>query len=132
MWQGEIGFSKGTLTVVFAAYIVGLTLSLLTSGVVSDRLGRRSVMIPALGSAVIACVAFATASSVAALLVARLCTGIAVGTIVSAGMAAVSDVAGPERRRLGALFYALALTLLAVAGGAVVIAANRRTADRSR
>ncbi|MFI2206044.1 MFS transporter [Streptomyces sp. NPDC020192] len=109
LWQREIGFSKGTLTVVFAFYIVGLLGSLLVSGVVSDRLGRRTVLLPALALALAACLVFATASTVAALIVARLFTGIAVGAVVSAGMAAVTDVAGPRRKRLAALLASCAM-----------------------
>ncbi|MEU9602742.1 MFS transporter [Streptomyces sp. NPDC048109] len=109
MWQRDIGFSKGTLTVVFAFYIVGLIGSLLVSGVVSDRVGRKPVLLPALALALAACVVFATATSVAALIVARLFTGIAVGAVVSAGMAAVTDVAGPERKRIAALLASCAM-----------------------
>ncbi|MYU30023.1 MFS transporter [Streptomyces sp. SID7810] len=109
LWQREMGFSKGTLTVVFACYIAGLLGSLLVSGVVSDRIGRKPVLLPALGLALVACLVFATAGGVAALVVARLCTGIAVGAVVSAGMAAVTDVAGPARRRLAALLASCAM-----------------------
>ncbi|MEU7696613.1 MFS transporter [Microbispora hainanensis] len=109
LWQREIGFSKGTLTVVFALYIVGLLVSLLVSGVASDRLGRKAVLLPALALALIACLVFATATSVAALAVARVCTGIAVGAVVSAGMAAVTDVAGAHRKRLAALLASCAM-----------------------
>ncbi|MFJ8466633.1 MFS transporter [Streptomyces swartbergensis] len=109
LWQRDIGFSKGTLTVVFAFYIVGLLGSLLVSGVVSDRLGRKPVLLPALALALAACAIFATATTVTALLVARLFTGIAVGAVVSAGMAAVTDVAGPKRRRLAALLASCAM-----------------------
>ncbi|GAA2015282.1 MFS transporter [Catenulispora yoronensis] len=109
LWQHTMGFSKGTLTVVFAFYIVGLLFSLLVCGVASDRLGRKAVLVPALALAGAACVVFATATSVVALIVARLFTGIAVGAVVSAGMAAVSDVAGPERRRHGALLASCAM-----------------------
>ncbi|MFC8719696.1 MFS transporter [Kitasatospora sp. NPDC057198] len=109
LWQRDIGFSKGTLTVVFACYIVGLIGSLLVSGVLSDRIGRRPVLLPALGLALVACLVFGTAGSVAALIVARLFTGVAVGAVVSAGMAAVTDVAGPERRRTAALLASCAM-----------------------
>ncbi|MFF0386780.1 MFS transporter [Streptomyces sp. NPDC004286] len=109
LWQRDIGFSKGTLTVVFAFYIIGLIGSLLVSGVVSDRLGRKPVLLPALALALAACLIFATATSVAALIVARLFTGIAVGAVVSAGMAAVTDVAGPERKRIAALLASCAM-----------------------
>ncbi|MFG2223310.1 MFS transporter [Streptomyces sp. NPDC048644] len=111
LWQRDIGFSKGMLTVIFACYIVGLLGSLLVSGVVSDRLGRKRVLLPALGLALVACGIFATASSVAALVVARLLTGIAVGAAVSAGMAAVTDVAGQRRKRLAALLASCAMVL---------------------
>ncbi|EFL23641.1 MFS superfamily transporter [Streptomyces himastatinicus ATCC 53653] len=109
LWQRDIGFSQGTLTVVFAFYIVGLLGSLLVSGVLSDRLGRKPVLLPALALAVTACLIFATAHTVAALIVARLFTGIAVGAIVSAGMAAVTDVAGQDRKRLAALLASCAM-----------------------
>ncbi|GAA4622507.1 hypothetical protein GCM10023196_015000 [Actinoallomurus vinaceus] len=109
LWQRDIGFSKGTLTVIFAFYIVGLLGSLLVSGVLSDRVGRRPVLLPALALAMAACLIFATASTVAALVVARLFTGIAVGAVVSAGMAAVTDVAGPHRKRLAALLASCAM-----------------------
>jgi MFS family permease len=61
------------------------------------------VLLPALGLALAACAIFATASTVASLIAARLFTGIAVGAVVSAGMAAVTDVAGPHREQLAAL-----------------------------
>ncbi|MFD5000951.1 MFS transporter [Streptomyces buecherae] len=109
LWQDELGFSGGTLTVVFASYIVGLLASLLCCGVLSDRFGRRPVLLPALGLALAACLMFATAHHVAVLIVARLFTGLAVGAAVSAGMAAVTDVAGPDRRRLGALLASSAM-----------------------
>ncbi|MCO6003900.1 MFS transporter [Actinoallomurus purpureus] len=109
LWQHDIGFSKGTLTVIFACYIAGLLGSLLVSGVLSDRVGRKPVLLPALVLAMAACVMFATASTVAALITARLFTGIAVGAVVSAGMAAVTDVAGPHRKRLAALLASCAM-----------------------
>ncbi|CAL9295634.1 MFS transporter [Streptomyces sp. SudanB182_2057] len=109
LWQREMGFGRGTLTVVFACYIAGLLGSLLVCGVVSDRIGRKPVLLPALGLALVACLVFATAGGVGALIAARLCTGIAVGAVVSAGMAAVTDVAGPARRRTAALLASCAM-----------------------
>ncbi|MEV5824396.1 MFS transporter [Spirillospora sp. NPDC052242] len=111
LWQRELGFSDGTLTVIFACYIAGLIGSLLVSGVLSDRFGRRPVLLPALGLALVACGVFAAAPSVAALMAARLLTGIAVGAVVSAGMAAVTDVAGARRARPAALLASTAMVL---------------------
>lgn len=111
LWQDRLGFSAGMLTVVFASYICGLLVALLVAGVLSDRIGRKPVVLPALLLGVAASVLFATAGSVLALAGARLLSGIAVGSIVSAGMAAVADVAGPGRRRLGALLASTAMVL---------------------
>lgn len=115
VWQRELGFSQGMLTVVFACYIVGLLGSLLVSGVVSDRVGRKPVLLPALGLALAACAVFATSTSVVMLMVARLFTGVAVGAVVSAGMAAVTDV-GREHKALAALLASCAMVLGAGTG----------------
>ncbi|MEV5569204.1 MFS transporter [Spirillospora sp. NPDC052269] len=109
LWQHRIGFSRGTLTVVFAFYILGLLGTLPVAGIASDRLGRKHVLLPALAAALVASGLFATASSVVALMAARLLTGIAVGAAVSAGMAAVTDVAGPFRRHRAALLASTAM-----------------------
>ncbi|MGW1997439.1 MFS transporter [Embleya sp. NPDC001921] len=111
VWQRELGFSSGTLTVIFATYIVGLLGALVVAGALSDRIGRKPVLLPALGLAALACLVFALAGSVLALGIARLLTGIAVGATVAAGMAAVADVAGPARKRLAALSASCAMVL---------------------
>ncbi|AYF79350.1 MFS transporter [Nocardia yunnanensis] len=116
LWLRDFGFSKGTMTIVFAFYIVGLLGSLLVSGLASDRLGRKAVLLPAVALAGVACLIFATAPNVIALMIARLLTGIAVGAAVSAGMAAVTDVAGPARKHLGALLASTAMVLGAGVG----------------
>ncbi|MGW8400436.1 MFS transporter, partial [Streptomyces lydicus] len=109
VWQRQLGFSSGTLTLVYAAYVVGLLGSLLVAGVASDRLGRKPVLVPALLLGIVACLVYATAPSVAALAAARLLTGIATGAAVSAGMAAVTDLAAG--RALGPLLASTAMVL---------------------
>jgi MFS family permease len=116
VWQRTIGFSSATLTAVFACYIVGLLGALLVAGVVSDRVGRKPVLLPAVAAAMVACALFAVAQSVALLALARLLTGVAVGAAVSAGMAAVTDVGGPDRRRVAALAASTAMVLGAGSG----------------
>ncbi|MFB7719578.1 MFS transporter [Nocardia sp. NPDC056100] len=116
IWQREMGFSAGTLTAIFACYIVGLLGALLVAGVVSDRVGRKPVLLPAIALAVLAAVLFATANSIAMLAVARLLTGVAVGATVSAGMAAVTDLGGPARKKVAALAASAAMVLGAGSG----------------
>jgi len=108
-WQRELGFSSGMLTVIFAAYMVGLLLTLTVAGQLADRFGRKSVLIPGLVLALVACSLFGVASSVLVLVIARFLTGVAVGVIVSAGMAAVVDLGGPARRRQASLAASVAM-----------------------
>lgn len=110
-WQQQLGFSAGTLTVIFAVYIAGLLATLLVAGQLADRLGRKPVLIPGLLVAIVACVLFATASSIVMLGIARLLTGVAVGVIVSAGMAAVVDMGGSEHKRRASLAASVAMVL---------------------
>lgn len=110
-WQAQLGFSAGTLTLIFAAYIAGLLLTLLVAGQLADRFGRKPVLIPGLVLAIVACVLFAIADTVLLLGVARFLTGIAIGVIVSAGMAAVVDVGGPSRKRQASLAASVAMVL---------------------
>ncbi|BCJ38339.1 putative multi-drug efflux transporter [Actinocatenispora thailandica] len=108
-WQHEFGYSAGTLTVVFAAYIAGLALTLLVAGRAADRYGRKRVVVPGIGVALVSAMLFVTADGVAALIVARLLVGVAVGIVVSAGMAAVVDLGGEHRRQLTSMLASIAM-----------------------
>jgi MFS family permease len=110
-WQDEMAFSTGTLTVIFAVYIAGLLATLVVAGQLSDRYGRRPVLLPGLAVALTSSVLFAVAESVWTLALARLLAGIAVGVIVSAGMASVGDLGGADRRRQAALLASVAMVL---------------------
>ncbi|NGZ85067.1 MFS transporter [Duganella sp. SAP-35] len=110
-WQREFGFSPGTLTLIFSMYIVGLIGSLLFAGQISDRYGRRPVLIPGLLIGAMGSLLFANAASVLTLCVARMASGVAVGVIVSAGMAAVADLGGVQHRRRAALAASVSMVL---------------------
>lgn len=110
-WQEAWGFSSGTLTVVFACYMVGLIGTLVVAGRLADRHGRRVVLVPALGAAVVSGLLFLFAQNVAWLFAARLLAGISVGGAVTAGMAAVVDLAPASRRRIGGLIASASMVL---------------------
>ncbi|MGM7669142.1 MFS transporter [Microbacterium sp. A93] len=110
-WQREWGFSSGMLTIIFACYMVGLVGTLVVAGRLADRYGRRPVLIPAMLVAILSGALFLLAQGVLWLLVARLLAGIAVGGAVTAGMAAVVDVAPTSRKRAGGLIASTAMVL---------------------
>src|SRR5687767_13577266 len=53
IYQARDGFSTFLITVIFAAYAVGVILALFFAGHLSDRIGRRRALIPALLLAVV-------------------------------------------------------------------------------
>ncbi|MGP3989642.1 MFS transporter [Streptomyces sp. 3N207] len=115
LWQDRIGFSAATLTAIYAFYIAGLLGTLTVAGTLSDRFGRKPVLLPGLALGLVASAMFATAHSVPVLLVARLLSGIAVGAFLSAGMAAVSDLADRTQKRTAGLVASSSMV-----GGAAV------------
>jgi MFS family permease len=85
-------FSPLTLTLVYATYMFGVLTSLLFIGRVSDDVGRRPVLLAALGTLIVSTVLFMFASSIAWLFVARGLQGLATGAAVSAAGAALVDL----------------------------------------
>jgi MFS family permease len=94
-------FSPLTLTLVYATYAFGVLASLLLVGAVSDEVGRRPVLLIALGGLMAATVLFIVADSVAWLFVARGIQGLSTGAALSAASAALLDL-HPRRDPAGA------------------------------
>jgi predicted MFS family arabinose efflux permease len=67
------------ITVVYAVYAVGVIVSLFLGGHVSDWVGRRRVLVPAILVNVLSAVLFIVWPSLAGLLVARIVSGVSVG-----------------------------------------------------
>ena len=92
-----------TTTIVFAVYAVGALLAVLVAGVVSDRVGRKPLLLAAVVAMIAGLVVFMTADGVAALIVARALHGAAVGTTVVVGSAALLDLRPEHGARTGHL-----------------------------
>src|SRR5437870_13109943 len=85
-------FSPVTLTLIYATYAFGVLASLLLAGGVSDDVGRRPVLLVALGALMASSVLFMRADSAAWLFVARGLQGLATGAALSAASAALLDL----------------------------------------
>ncbi len=92
LYQLRWHFSSGALTFVFASYAFSLLLALLTTGPLSDYLGRRPVMLAALALEGVSMGVFISANGVGALIAARLIQGFATGIAASVVSAAILDV----------------------------------------
>jgi MFS family permease len=85
-------FSPLTLTLIYATYAFGVLAMLLLAGGVSDDVGRRPVLLVALGTLMASTVLFMFADSVAWLFVARGLQGLATGAALSAASASLLDL----------------------------------------
>lgn len=116
IWQQTLGFTSGTLTVIFACYIVGLLLTLTVAGQLSDHFGRKALLVPCIGLAIIAAILFDQAASIGTLMLARFLTGVSVGLVVSGGMANVVEHAQPHRKHFASLMASVAMVFGAGTG----------------
>jgi hypothetical protein len=103
IYQQQWGFTAITITIVFGVYAVAVLAALLTLGRLSDSIGRRPVLLAALGLQILSMLVYATAGGVGELMGARIIQGIATGAALGAIGAGMLDV---DRER-GALANAL-------------------------
>jgi MFS family permease len=85
-------FSPLTLTLIYATYAFGVLATLLLAGGVSDRVGRRPVLLVSLAGLMGSTVLFLLAASPPWLFVARGLQGLATGAALSAAGAALLDL----------------------------------------
>jgi MFS family permease len=92
-------FSSLTVTIAFAVYALAVALSLFLIGHLSDSYGRRRVLMPALALEILAAVVFVIWSSLPALLIARVLSGLGIGAVTATAMAWISELGGTDRPR---------------------------------
>jgi MFS family permease len=108
VYQQHWHFSDSELTVAFAIYALALLLALLGIGALSDRIGRRPVLIAALALQAVAMVVFLLAPNIGVIVVARALQGFATGAATSAFSAYIPEVAPTARKKVAALVVSIA------------------------
>ena len=108
VYSQRFGFSSAVLTAVFALYAFVLVPALMLFGQLSDRLGRRLVLLMGLGAGAAGLIIFALAESTAWLFAGRAFQGLAVGMASSAATAALVELEPACDTRRPALLAGLA------------------------
>ncbi|MFM1722753.1 MFS transporter [Rhodococcus sp. PAM 2766] len=116
VYRAEFGFSPVTQTAIFAVYAAALVPTLFLFGPLSDRIGRRPVLVVALLAGAVGAIVLASAGSTAWLFAGRILQGIAVGACSAAGTAALLEHV-PGRNPVRASRAATASTALGAALG---------------
>ncbi|MDQ1608491.1 MAG: hypothetical protein QOE16_1223 [Microbacteriaceae bacterium] len=116
MYRQLDGLSTGVVDIILGAYVVGIVPALLLGGPLSDRWGRRPLMLPApliavVGSALLA----AGADSTILLFVGRVFSGLSVGLVMAVGSSWIKELSsapfdGRANPGSGARRAALSLT----------------------
>jgi MFS family permease len=112
VYRERFGFSATELTLIFATYTIVLIPSLLVLGQVSDRVGRRPVLVGGLLTASVGLALLTIADSTSWLFAARAVQGASLGAVVGTAAAALVELQPEGDHERAAL-----ATVLAQSGG---------------
>jgi hypothetical protein len=123
LYQQRDGFATFLITVIFAAYGIGVMASLYFAGHASDWLGRRRIILIAIVVEIVAAVVFLAWPEVPGLIVARFINGVGVGMLTATATAHLSElraVARPEEGLATSGTVASFVNIGGLAAGALV------------
>ena len=92
IYQQRDHFSTLMITVVYAVYAIGVIVSLFLGGHISDWVGRRRVLVPALAVNVASAVLFIAFPSLAGLIIARVVSGVSIGLTTGTATAYLAEL----------------------------------------
>jgi MFS family permease len=92
IYQHQLGFTRITLTLIYAVYAVGNVSALLFLGRVSDRIGRRPMAFAAIATLVLAVLLFLSGPGIVGLYAARILTGLGIGIASGTGNAWLAEL----------------------------------------
>lgn len=98
LYAEQFNLSAGTITLLFATYTATVVPTMLLAGNLSDFLGRKRLILPAMATITTASLVFAFTTSVPMLFAGRFLQGLAIGMFLGVGAAFVVDHARPEKR----------------------------------
>src|SRR4051812_4089832 len=100
IYQQRDGFSTFLITVIFTAYAVGVILALFLAGHVSDWLGRRRTLVPAVLTSLVSALVFLVWRDLPGLLLGRVLSGLSVGIVPATATAYLAELnlGGSPRR----------------------------------
>jgi MFS family permease len=111
VYAARFGFSPLVLTAIFSTYAIVLVPALVLFGRLSDRFGRRPVLVSGLATACLGLILFSSAQGEVWLFAARAVQGLAVAMVSGPATAALVELDPDGNRRRAALGAGLAQTL---------------------
>ena len=97
VYQERDGFPTFLITVMFAAYSVGVMVALWLAGHLSDRVGRRPLILAATGIEIVAAIMFVLWQDTAGIIASRLVAGLGIGILTASATAHLADLRRAHR-----------------------------------
>jgi MFS family permease len=124
LYQEDLGFSNGTFTALYTVYAVCILPGMFLLGTISDRMGRKPVVLPAMLLMAAGTLTYIFGhDSLPLLFLARALHGLAAGAFVGNMTAFIVDLGGDDRRlesaRRAALTFTFGLASAQIMSGAV-------------
>ena len=116
LYRARDHFSLFMVTVAFAVYAIGVIGALLLGGHLSDLYGRRRLLLPSVGIAIVSAVVFLASKSLPGLLIARLISGLSIGIVASTATAYLAELHAAGRPQATAAKAQLTASAVNVGG----------------
>jgi len=116
LFASRWNFSPSTITAIYSVYAFGALAALLTTGRLSDHLGRRRVLVMGLVVQIAGMLFFIAARGVGALYAARTLQGVGTGVAVGSISAWLLDLQPSDNPRFGSLVAGISLVAGLAAG----------------
>ena len=116
----EFHFSAAVLTFLASSTLFGVLVAVLLFGNLSDRIGRRAVLIPGVLLGALSLVLFVFANGVPMLFAGRVTSGLAVGLFTGAGTAALTELVPPGGDTRRAATHAATTSIAGFAMGPLI------------
>jgi MFS family permease len=116
LYQHALGFSTLLITVIYAAYSVGVMITLILFGGISDHFGRRPVLLAGLACSAASAICFTAMVGLPEIFAGRILSGLSAGLFTGTATAYVIDLA-PQARRGQATLLAAAANMGGIGAG---------------
>jgi MFS family permease len=123
VYQSAWRFSTALLTVIYGLYTAGVLAAIFLLGPASDLVGRKRVLLPAIGVMAAGLIAGLLAQNVWTLMASRVLEGVAVGAGVTTAVAALGELSPDPGDHARIALTATVATVLGLAGGPLVAGA---------
>ncbi len=120
VYQSQWHFSTGVLTILYAVYSAGVVAAVFGIGSLSDTVGRKRVLIPALLTMAAGLATCMLAPNATVLVVGRILQGIAIGAGTTTAVAALGELHPAGKAHAQVALVAAVATVIGLAGGPLV------------